>query len=166
MDLKVEASRTGIEARLRARRGEITGSNTGVASTDFRRLCLRNLVSLPLLEQMEPGSRAIKLASGRDISTVIPRYNIYQDGELYKEGISTITTEWSDQHVGFLIDCSFTLETALAAADLKPRNMIEGKAPRVKVSSVQLSPMGAFTGRIWPSGCAGISLSTWLRCGL
>ncbi|KAL4910748.1 hypothetical protein BDW74DRAFT_172216 [Aspergillus multicolor] len=160
MDLKAEASRTGAEARLRARRGEISGSNTGVASSvycnlavvpqqfaaDFRRLCLRNPVSLPLLEQTEPGSRTSKLASDSEISTDIPRYNVYRDGKLYKEGISTITTEWSDQHVGFLIGCSFTLETALAAAGPEPRNMVEGKAPPVYITSVQLSPSGAFTG--------------------
>ncbi|KAL4875810.1 hypothetical protein BJY04DRAFT_223679 [Aspergillus karnatakaensis] len=160
MDAKVEAKRSGIEARHQARGGEISGSNTGIASgvycnlvvvpeqyaADFRRLCLRNPASLPLLEQTAPGERASKLASDSDISTDIPRYNIYQDGELAQKCVSNITTEWSSQHVGFLLGCSFTFENGLATERLKPRNMIEGKAPPVYTTSVQLSPSGIFSG--------------------
>lgn len=98
MDPKAEAQRTGTAARLQARRGEITGCNTGIATgvycnlvvlpqefaVDFRQLCLRNPVCLPLLEQTDPGARKSKLAAGSDISANIPRYNIYQDGELHR----------------------------------------------------------------------------------
>ncbi|KAL4944859.1 hypothetical protein BDV06DRAFT_209964 [Aspergillus oleicola] len=149
MDVKAEAKRTGTEARLRARRDEITGSNTDIASSmycnlvvipeefaaDFRQLCLRNPAPLPLLEQTEPGERSSTLAFDSDIST-----------DLAKEGVSSITSEWSNQHVGFLLGCSFTFETALAAARLQPRNMTENKAPPVYTTSVQLNPSGVFAG--------------------
>lgn len=162
MDPKAEAKRTGTAARLQARRNEIPGSNTGIATgvycnlvvvpqkfaADFRQLCLRNPVCLPLLEQTCPGARESKLATGSDISTDIPRYNIYKDGELHSKGVSNITTEWSEEHVGFLLGCSFTFEIGLAAADprLTARNMAERKAPPVYVTSVQLNASGVFTG--------------------
>jgi uncharacterized protein YcsI (UPF0317 family) len=159
MDFKADARRTGMDARLRARRDEITGSNTGIASgvycnlvvvpkafaSDFRKLCMRNTVSLPLLEQMEAGIRTSRFGIDSDISTDIPRYNVYKDGVLIKDGVQDITSEWSDQHVGFLMGCSFSLEVALAAAGLNPGNMVEGKAPPVYITSVRLNPSGVFT---------------------
>ncbi|OJJ05748.1 hypothetical protein ASPVEDRAFT_32107 [Aspergillus versicolor CBS 583.65] len=173
MDPEAEAKHTGTAARLQARRGEITGSNTGIATgvycnlvvvpqefaADFRQPCLRNPVCLPLLEQTDPGARKSKLAAGSDISTDIPRYNNYQDGKLHSAGVSNITAQWSDEHVGFLLGCSFTFEIGLAAADprLTARNMAEGKAPPVYVTSVQLNPSGVFTG-----ACMVVSMR-WYR---
>lgn len=160
MDARQEAKRTGQAARLRARRGEISGSNTGIATgvycnlavvperyaSDFRLLCRRNPVSLPLLEQLEPGSHESKLAEDSDVSTDVPFYNIYHDGVLVEESVSNISEKWREGHVGFLLGCSFTLELALAAVGLKPRNMSEGKTPPVFITTVPLSPSGVFVG--------------------
>lgn len=160
MNARKEAKRTGQAARLRARRGEISGSNTGIATgvycnlvvileqyaSDFQLLCRRNPVALPLLERLERGSHESKLAKDSDVSTDVPFYNIYHDGVLVEESASNISEQWGEGHVGFLLGCSFTLELALAAVDLKPRNMSEGKTPPVFITTFPLSPSGVFVG--------------------
>lgn len=160
MAAREESQRTGREARLLARDNKLSGSNTGIATgvycnlavipkkhaSDFRQLCYRNPVSLPLLEAMEAGQHASKLAKDSDVSTDVALYNVYEDGKLSKKGIYNISAGWTSDHVGFLLGCSFTFEMALVSAGLKPRNLAEGKTPPVYVTTVPLSPSGAFQG--------------------
>ncbi|KAL4952641.1 hypothetical protein BDW69DRAFT_195486 [Aspergillus filifer] len=131
MNVKAEAKRTGTAARLRARCGEIAGSNTGVASSVY---C--NLVDIP--EQL-PRTLANYVCAIPHLSTMCIEMASY-----FSEGTSNETAEWSNQHVGVLLGCSFTFETAPAADGLKPPNMIGNKAP--PVYTVQLNPSGVFTG--------------------
>ena len=158
MAARAEAQRSGHKARLQARNNEINESNTGLSTAsycnlivlpqrfaaDFKLLCLRNPVPLPLLEQIEPGSYTSAMAAGSDIRTDIPHYNVYRDGHLLERRKTDVTSEWSSEHVGFLMGCSLSLETALTKAGLTARNTREHKTPPVLKTSVRLLPSGSF----------------------
>src|ERR687888_2180771 len=92
---------TGAEIRRRARSGELTGPTPGLAlgyvqanlvvvprdlAFDFLLFCQRNPKPCPLLDVTEPGSPEPKLvAPGADLRTDVPRYCVYQRGELIEE---------------------------------------------------------------------------------
>lgn len=157
--------------RERARRNSVKTSNTGLSPTvyanlvvvpaehaeSFADLCARNPVPLPLLERLPVGSHETSLAADSLVSTDVPLYNIYRDGILIKEGAQDVKEEWSKDHVGFLMGCSFTLETALARAGLAPRNMIQGTAAPVYVTTVPLNPAGPFV------GCTVVVTMRWYK---
>src|SRR5690606_37070518 len=107
--------------RLLARSGILTGSTSGLAPTvqanllvlpsqyaaDFLALCKRNPVPCPLLYATTPGKYDCALAKGSDLRTDIPGYNVYVNGIL--DTLSPkedVMDEWTDDHVGFLLDCS------------------------------------------------------------
>ena len=83
---------------------------------------------------------------GSEVRTDIPAHNIYRDGRLDEQEARQVTQEWTDHHVGSLLGCLFTFETAQAAAGLRPRNMAEDKAPPVYTTYIPLNPSGIFTG--------------------
>lgn len=109
------------------RKQKITGPTAGMAkgytqanlvvlkkeyAFDFLLFCQRNPKPCPLLDVTEPGSFVPSLiAKTADIRKDIPKYRIYRDGILTEE-VTDITEYWEDDMVGFLIGCSFTLNTA------------------------------------------------------
>lgn len=134
-------------------------------AADFRLLCARNPVPCPLLaESSAPGrwdavsSRVVGLsASGApglqiiadadfDVRRDAPRYNVYEDGALVSSGAADVVDRWTDDHVAFLIGCSFSFEAALAAAGLPPRHAVLGRNVPMYRTAVPLCPAGAFTG--------------------
>lgn len=92
---------TGSEIRRRARQGELTGPTPGLAlgfvqanlvivprdlAFDFLLFCQRNPKPCPLLDVTEPGSAEPRfVATGADLRTDLPRYRVYQNGELVDE---------------------------------------------------------------------------------
>lgn len=63
----------------------------------------------------------------------MPAYNVYEGGKLIKGGVEDVKEYWDDGegegegkgkggHVGFLIGCSFSFESALTASGLQPRH--------------------------------------------
>lgn len=163
---------TGLDIRLASRQGTHTTFTSGYAPTfvqaspviipsryaeDFRRLCARNPVPCPLLaESASVGSfDALKscvdgiaddsIALNLDIRRDTPRYRVYQDGLMVKKGVTDIVKEWTEDHVAFLIGCSYSFETALAAAGLPVRHVVMNTNCPMYRSNIPLNPAGVFT---------------------
>jgi len=135
-------------------------------ASDFRNLCARNPVPCPLLaESSAPGrfdsfksyipgvpDNELFFASDDggplvDIRTDIPRYNIYHSGKLLESGCTDTLAYWDrDKSVAFLIGCSFSFETALAEAGLKPRHIERGLNVPMYRTNIPLCPAGVFQG--------------------
>src|SRR5436309_5825669 len=125
MDL-VHAS--GKQIRRLAADGKLTGPTCGLAmglvqanlvvlpqdlAFDFLLFCQRNPKPCPLLEVTEPGlPYPAAVAEGADLRTDVPRYRVYQQGNLADEP-TDLHRWWRDDLVGFLLGCSFTFEHAL-----------------------------------------------------
>src|SRR5690606_33708000 len=77
---------------------------------DFLLFCQRNPKPCPLLEVTEPGDPVPRrFAPAADLRTDLPRYRVWQHGELVEEP-TEIGRWWRDDFVSFLIGCSFTFE--------------------------------------------------------
>lgn len=94
---------------------------------DFLLFCQRNPKTCPLLKVADAGERSFsQFAPGIDIAQDIPRYRIYQNGELTEETTDVVRyfEERSDL-VSFLIGCSFSFESALLDANIPVRQVEE-----------------------------------------
>ncbi|KAG0138579.1 hypothetical protein HOY82DRAFT_511979 [Tuber indicum] len=124
----------------------------------FAQLCARNPVSCPLLYSTLPGSKtAPPLAVGANLATDLPRYNVYRDGNLVAER-AEVEEEWTADHVGFLIGCSYSFEWALSAAGFPPKHTlcVPVKCVPMFRTAVPLAPAGEFTG-----GCLVVSMRAY-----
>lgn len=84
-----------------------------VHAYDFLLYCQRNQRACPLLEVTEPGSpEPTRLAPGADLRTDLPRYNVYQNGELV-ETCSDLNSHWESGFISFLIGSGITFDQAL-----------------------------------------------------
>jgi uncharacterized protein YcsI (UPF0317 family) len=70
---------------------------------------------------------------------------VYNDGELIKSHCSDIVKEWTDDHVAFLIGCSYSFEAALTAAGLPPRHTVMGRNVPMYATNIPLCAAGVFT---------------------
>jgi uncharacterized protein YcsI (UPF0317 family) len=94
---------------------------------DFLLFCHRNPKPCPLLEVTDPGQFELKTtARGADLRTDLPLYRIYRHGELERE-VPDLLQLWGDDHVGFLLGCSFSFEVALHKAGIPVRHVAEGR---------------------------------------
>ncbi|MFQ5878721.1 MAG: putative hydro-lyase [Dehalococcoidia bacterium] len=113
---------------------------------DFILFCQRNPRPCPLLEVLDLGAYGPKqMAAGADLRTDLPKYRIYQDGELAAE-VQDISGYWRDDLVAFLIGCSFTFEAALMRAGIPLRHIPEGKNVAMYVTNIATTPAGLFKG--------------------
>lgn len=134
-------------------------------AADFRRLCARNPVPCPLIgESLSAGrydavkSSLFSLSSSRDspISVIqtndldlrrdVGRYMVYRDAKPDKTGCLDICDEWTDDHIAFLIGCSYSFETALVNAGLTPPHISANRNVPMYRTSIPLCPAGVFTG--------------------
>lgn len=157
------ASETGLDARLRIRRGEHRGHTARLApgyvqgnlvilprdlAEDFAEFCRRNPKSCPLLAAGAPGDpRLPRLGADLDIRTDLPAYRVWRDGALADE-VTDIRDFWRDDLVSFVLGGSFTLEHAMLAAGLKLRSVdmgVEGAAFR---TTIEAAPAGPFRGTV------------------
>lgn len=123
----------------------------GEVAQDFEKLCHRNPVPCPLLAKTKHGfnkldSDILILDSihGFDIRTDIPKYHIFQGGRLL-EKLNNCKSYWRDDHVGFLIGCSYSFEGALANAGLKPQNSILGQNVAMYKTTKYMDASGIFS---------------------
>src|SRR5437764_13462427 len=109
---------TGAELRRRVRHGEHRAPTAGLAlgyvqanlvvapralAFDFLLFCQRNPKPCPLLDVTEPGSAEPRFAApGADLRTDLPRYRIFEEGELADEP-TTLHDWWRDDLVAFLL---------------------------------------------------------------
>ncbi|KAI1196595.1 DUF1445-domain-containing protein [Nemania serpens] len=170
--LAPQALKTGKDVRLYAR-SRPCPNTSGLAPTylqanlivlpskyasDFRLLCARNPVPCPLIAESSkpgawdsvrsylPGLDGQALLGDVDIRNDAPKYNVYKDSKLVKAGCSNIVDHWTNDHVAFLIGCSFSFESSLAAAGHPPLHTTLGRNVPMYRTTIPLCPAGVFTG--------------------
>jgi uncharacterized protein YcsI (UPF0317 family) len=146
-------------ARARFRAG-LTGPTAGVAAGrtqanlisvpadwayDMLLFCQRNPKPCPVLDVTDAGSWTTVLADGADLRTDLPRYRVWEDGELVDEP-TDVRAYWRDDLVTFLIGCSFTFEWALAAAGVPVRHVEQGRNVPMYVTDRRCRPAGRVSG--------------------
>jgi uncharacterized protein YcsI (UPF0317 family) len=152
---------SGEMVRLRCRRGEVTGPTAGLApgllqanlvlipnefADDFRKFCRLNPRPCPLLGVTTVGDPTLP-ALGRDIDlrTDLPRYRVWIRGKLTDEPID-IKRYWRNDLVGFALGCSFSFESALAAAGIQLRHIVEGRNVAMYRTNISCEPASRFAG--------------------
>src|SRR4051812_11979175 len=90
---------------------------------DFLLFAVRNPKPCPLLDVTDPGSPVpTSAAPGADLRVDLPRYRVYEHGQIVAEPTS-IETYWRDDSVAFLLGCSYTFEHALLRAGVRLRHV-------------------------------------------
>ena len=113
---------------------------------DFLLFAQRNPKQCPILEVADMGSKEFcKMAPGSDITTDIPKYRVYKNGELYGE-FEDIKSFWKDDFVSFLIGCSFTFESAMIDEGMEVRHISEGKNVPMYITDIKCEKSGIFEG--------------------
>ena len=115
---------------------------------DFLLFAQRNPKSCPILEVGDVGSREIKrMANGADIATDLPKYRVWENGNLVGE-YTDIEKFWRDDFVYFLIGCSFSFEGDLLSADVPVRHIEEGKNVPMYITNIDSDEAGFFKGKV------------------
>ena len=162
---------TGLSGRLAARAGAYTTYTSGLAPTylqanlivlpsqyasDFRLLCRRNPAPCPLLAESKEvgrwdelkswidGVSGERIASDIDIRYDFPCYMVYENGSLIRSNCLDVSKDWTVDHVGFLIGCSYSFETALVQAGLPPLHMVLSRNVAMYRTNIPLCPAGVF----------------------
>lgn len=148
-------------ARLREliRAGKLTTPTTGAApgyvqanlvmlpreeAFHFLLFCIRNPKPCPILDVLEPGKVEPIIAAGADLRTDLPRYRIFEQGELKAE-VGELLDVFHEGMVSFLLGCSFSFERALVAAGLPVRNLEEEKNVSMYITNRACQPAGPFS---------------------
>ena len=113
---------------------------------DFLQFMKQNPKPCPILEVFDQGSPiSHKMASGADITTDIPLYRIYKDGELVEE-ITDVSKHWNDDMAGFLIGCSLTFESRLVEAGIPLKHYELNKRVPMYNTNIACIPSRLFHG--------------------
>ncbi|MCS7166089.1 MAG: putative hydro-lyase [Gemmatales bacterium] len=115
---------------------------------EFLLFCYRNPRACPLLEVTEPGCpEPRRCAPGADLRTDLPRYCIFQNGQLVAESLE-LHDFWRDDLVAFLLGCSFSFERALLRAGLPVRHVeCQCNVPMYK-TNIPCEPAGRLHGSL------------------
>ena len=105
----------------------------------------RNPKPCPVLDVGDVGSRETVLAPGADITTDLPLYRVWKDGELADE-TADVSGLWRDDLVAFHIGCSFTFEHPVAAAGVPLRHVEQGSNVPMFVTNRECRPAGRMSG--------------------
>jgi uncharacterized protein YcsI (UPF0317 family) len=111
---------------------------------NFLLFCVRNPKPCPILDVLEPGQTEPTIAPGADLRTDLPRYRVFQDGQL-KDEVEDVTDFFNENMVSFLLGCSFSFENAMLAAGLPIRNIEEEKNVSMYVTNIVCKPAGPFS---------------------
>ncbi len=111
---------------------------------NFLLFCVRNPKPCPILDVLEPGLTEPTIAPDADLRTDLPRYRIFENGQL-KDEVEDVTDFFKENMVSFLLGCSFSFENAMLAAGLPIRNVEEGKNVSMYVTNIDCKPAGPFS---------------------
>ena len=152
---------TPRELRALMREGELVRPTAGMApgyvqanlailpkslAFDFLLFCQRNAKPCPLLEVVESGSaEPAQTAPGADLRRDVPKYRVYEHGELTAE-VEDISGYWSDDLVSFLLGCSFSFETALMQAGIELRHVSAQTNVSMYITDIPTTKAGEFSG--------------------
>jgi uncharacterized protein YcsI (UPF0317 family) len=114
-------------------------------AADVAQFCDRNPKPCPVLDVCERGSWTTALAPGADLRTDLPGYRVWEDGTLIDEPLDVLR-HWRRDLVTFLIGCSFTFESQLAAAGVPLRHVEQGRNVPMYVTSRSCRPAGRLSG--------------------
>lgn len=153
--------KTIAEARPHFRNGSYTGHTAGIGpgmlqgnvailpetlALDFARFCQRNPQPCPLIGMSDTGNPMMHtLGDDIDIRTDVPRYRIYEHGELVDE-VADISEHWRDDYVAFVLGCSFTFEDALMAEGINLRHIDQNKTVSMFITNIETDRAGPFEG--------------------
>lgn len=114
---------------------------------EFLKFCQFNPKPCPLIGMSaSPGDFMLpELGEDVDIRTDVPRYRIYEQGNLQRE-VTDITDYWQDDMVAFLLGCSFSFEEALLADGLEVRNISEKVNVPMYRTNIECKSAGRFSG--------------------
>jgi uncharacterized protein YcsI (UPF0317 family) len=117
---------------------------------DLGLFCRRNPKPCPVLDVTRTGtagsgSWTTGLAPGADLRTDLPRYRVWDNGNLIGEP-TEVTDLWRDDLVAFLIGCSFTFESALSEAGVPLRHIEQGRNVPMYVTNRPCVPAGRLSG--------------------
>ena len=156
-----DAAGPALEVRLRARSGRLTGPTAGLApgyvqgnlailpkdlAADFLRFCHANPKPCPVIGVSNPGDPMLPaLGADLDVSTDLPRYRVWRDGNIVDEP-TDVRSWWRDDLVAFVIGCSFSFEEALLADGLPIRHISCGVNVPMYRTSIETVPAGPFHG--------------------
>lgn len=151
------------EVRRLIREEKITGPTSGMcagyaqanlvilpkeAAYDFLLFAQRNPKSCPILEVSDVGARDLHyIAEGVDIASDLPKYRIYEKGELTGE-YTNVEAFWREDYVSFLIGCSFSFESALLEAGIPVRHIEENCNVPMYKTNIACVPAGRFQGEM------------------
>jgi uncharacterized protein YcsI (UPF0317 family) len=151
------------EVRSIIRKGEWAAPTSGVSlgyaqanmiilprdwAYDFLLYATRNPKPCPILDITETGSPEAKLiAPGSDVRTDLPRYRIWENGNLADEP-TDIKSAWRDDLVAFMIGCSFSFESALLEAGIGIRHIEENVNVPMYLTGIPCIPAGRFSGNV------------------
>jgi uncharacterized protein YcsI (UPF0317 family) len=113
---------------------------------DFLLFAQKNPYACPVLEVCDSRLTS-ETADGADIARDIPRYRVYEYGEMRGEYLN-VEKFWRDDLVSFLIGCSFSFEAELLEADIPVRHIEEGRNVPMYITNVPCRPAGPFHGNI------------------
>jgi uncharacterized protein YcsI (UPF0317 family) len=149
------------KAREEIREGLYTSHTSGIArdhvqgnvvilprslADDFLRYCQRNPKPCPVLAVSEPGVPMLPtLGADIDIRTDVPRYRVWQRGELVDEP-TDVRKLWRDDLVTFVIGCSFSFEQALVDAGLSMRHLDQNRNVAMYRTNIPTTAAGPFCG--------------------
>lgn len=109
---------------------------------DFLLFCTRNPKSCPVIAVTEPGSSIIEGKDSLiDITTMLPRYRVWEQGVLVDEP-TDLVRHWRDDAVGFLLGCSHTFDAPLRRAGIP----VSADAPAVYRTSRRCREAGRLSG--------------------
>ena len=111
----------------------------------FLLFCVRNPKPCPILDVLEPGAFEPAIAPDADLRSDLPRYRMFEKGELKKE-VEDVSEYFDDGMVSFLLGCSFSFENAMLAAGLPIRNMEESKNVSMYITNIPCKKAGGFEG--------------------
>jgi len=115
-------------------------------ATDFLRFCQRNPKPCPLVGVSETGDPVLHtLGDDVDIRTDVPRYKIFENGDVVDQ-VRDITSLWRDDFVTFVLGCSFTFEEALISEGIAIRHIDENKTVSMFRTNIATTPAGPFSG--------------------
>lgn len=156
-----DAIQDAVQVRHRARDQALTGPTSGLApgfvqanlailpaalADDFLRFCQRNPKPCPLLAVSDPGSAHLPgLGEDLDVRTDVPRYRVWQGGELVDEPLD-VRPHWRDDLVSFALGCSFSFEEALMAEGIEVRHVTLGCNVPMYRTQIATQPAGVFSG--------------------
>jgi uncharacterized protein YcsI (UPF0317 family) len=152
---------TPASVRLACRSGEFCEQTSGLApgyaqanlvvlpqadAEQFLGFCRANPKPCPLLEVTQPGDPTLAtICTETDIRTDLPRYRVWENGELIDEP-QNILTQWRDDLVSFLIGCSFSFDAALLEAGLPVRHVDLGRNVPMFRTNIRCVSSGKFSG--------------------